>query len=80
VATKYDLEVWIQRSLHDLQGSATLVEVCEWIWRHHRSELEQSGDLFYTWQYDVRWAATRLRGSRLLKAAHDSPRGVWELS
>jgi len=38
------------------------------------------GDLFYTWQYDMRWAATKLRRDGKLKAATRSPKGTWELT
>jgi hypothetical protein len=34
--------------------------IAKWIWEHHEAELRDSGDLFYTWQYDMRWAGTRL--------------------
>jgi len=33
--------------------------------------------IFYSWQYDLRWAAHKLRGVML--AADASPSGVWEL-
>lgn len=35
--------------------------------------------MFYTWQYDVRWAATTLRRTGKLRAAEVLPSGVWEL-
>ena len=39
-----------------------------------------SGDLFYTWRYDIRWAAQTLRDSGVLKPDHEVPRGVWQLA
>jgi len=72
------LREWIVEALESREGSAPLIEVCRHIWRHH-DELWDSGDLFYTWQYDVRWAATDLRGRGILKGQKDSPRGIWEL-
>jgi hypothetical protein len=78
-ATKYELDEWVVEALSELEGSASLVDICRVIWRDHRAELEMSGDLLYTWQYDARWSAHRLRMTARLKPAHESPRGVWEL-
>jgi len=80
VATKYDLEDWVVDVLQKRGGSAPLIEICRLIWRDRESELRASGDLFYTWQYDVRWAAHRLRRRGRLRPADESPRGVWELT
>jgi hypothetical protein len=79
VATKLDLGDWIVEALRAHQGSARLVEICRYVWERHEDELRRSGDLFYTWQYDIRWAATNLRHAGVLKAATVSPIGVWEL-
>ena len=38
-------------------GSAGIVEICKHIWQFHEAEIRNSGDLLYTWQYDMRWAA-----------------------
>jgi hypothetical protein len=44
-----------------LGGEATVVEVAKAIWTKHERDLKASGDLFFTWQYDMRWAAQSLR-------------------
>lgn len=49
-------------------------------WEKYEEELANSGDLFYTWQHDIRWAATHLRDKQILKEAGESPKGVWELN
>ena len=79
MATKYDLEEWVIEVLRRHGGSAYLVDICRWIWTEHEGDLRASGDLLYTWQYDVRWAAHRLRRRGELRAATESRRGVWEL-
>ena len=79
-ATKYELDEWVVEALRELGGSAALVDICRVIWRDHQADLEASGDLLYTWQYDARWSAHRLRMTARLKPAHESPRGVWELA
>jgi hypothetical protein len=80
VAKKGDLVVWLEEALKARSGRGTIVELCREIWQRHETDLRTSGDLFYTWQYDVRWAAYRLRQSGVLKSNADSPRGVWELA
>jgi hypothetical protein len=75
MATKYDLADWVVDALRALGGSASLIAVCRQIWEQHEAELRRSGDLFFTWQYDTRWAAYRLRVQRRLRPASESPRG-----
>ena len=77
--TRSDLTTYVSEALHANGGSATIVEIARRIWDQHRADLETSGELFYTWQYDMRWAATRLREDGKLKPAETSPKGVWEL-
>ena len=79
LADKYVLQDWIVEALRRRGGSATLLEVAGDIWASHEQELRASGNLFLTWQYDMRWAATALRHAGRLRAAGDSARGVWEL-
>lgn len=40
-----------------------MIDVAKHIWANHEDELKRSGDLFYSWQYDMRWAAQNLRGA-----------------
>lgn len=79
MATKHDLQDWIIDALTPLGGSARLVAIARVIWAAHEGELRNSGDLFFTWQYDMRWAANRLRRMGRLRPAEVSPSGVWEL-
>jgi hypothetical protein len=80
MATRYDLEDWVVEALQALGGSATVLDVCQQVWQRHEHDLRASGSLFYTWQYDIRWAAHRLRRRRLLLPSQTSPQGVWELA
>lgn len=64
---------WILEALTELNGSGRLIDVVKTVWKKHQSEIETSGDSFFTWQYDIRWAATMLRKQKKLIA------GVWEL-
>jgi hypothetical protein len=78
MATKHDLEGWILDAVDSYGGSAGIVDIAEHIWVHHESDLRKSGSLFYTWQYDMRWAALKLRKSGELRATANSPTGTWE--
>lgn len=80
MATKEDLQDWVAEAIRSLGGSARLVDVAKHIWNVHESDLRESGNLFFTWQYDMRWAANQLRRKHILKAADISPTGVWELA
>jgi hypothetical protein len=80
MATKYDLEGWLVEALRALGGEGTIPRICEQIWRNHENDLRESGDLFFTWQYDIRWAAQRLRDQRVLVPTAQAPRGFWQLA
>jgi len=80
MASQQDLDDWVHKALADLGGRGTIAEVCKHIWQHHEKELRGSGDLFYKWQYDMRWAADHLRRAGFMKPANVSPKGLWELT
>jgi hypothetical protein len=70
---------WVREALLAYPNGATIVQVAKHIWEHHKEELANSGDLFFTWQYDMRWAATKLRRAKKVRQVGDSQRGIWEL-
>ena len=80
MADKHDLQDWTHAALKKLGGRARLVEVARVIWEDHEPELRESGQMFFTWQYDMRWAANRLRRHGIMRQADQSPLGVWELA
>ena len=80
MASRLDLQDWVIQALRSDGGAATIVEVAKYIWSKHEHELKTSGDLFFTWQYDMRWACTRLRERKIVQAAEISDRGVWRLN
>ncbi len=51
------LKAWVIEALGELGGKGSVVQVAEHIWKHHENDLRAQGDLFYTWQYAMRWAA-----------------------
>ena len=80
MANKNDLKSWVIQALMAQSGSAHIAQVAKHIWDHHDAELRASGDLFYTWQYDMRWAADQLRAENRLKPKPRGDRGPWRLS
>jgi len=79
MANKHDLMDWCIEALQHLGGSAHHVDVAKQVWQMHEHDLRQSGDLFYTWQYDLRWAAQRLRDRGVLERVTGGGKGdgVW---
>ena len=77
---KDDLKDWVFSAIQAHGGEATLVEVAKHIWENHEEELRASGDLFYTWQYDMRWATQYLRDTGKLRPANVCQRGSRELA
>jgi len=73
-----DLQPIVLETLSSPGGRAKLIDVAKYIWKHHEDDISRSGDLFFTWQYDMRWAATRLREAGKIKAP-DKAR-IWELA
>ena len=74
------LKEWVVDALCEVGGAGHLLDVLKGVWKHHEAEIRKSGDMFYTWQYDIRWAATALRHEGRLRSADETPRGTWELT
>ena len=79
MVSKHELATYVVQGLSEMGGQGTLLDVCKWVWDHKEQELRASGDLFYTWQYDIRWAATILRKEGIMLSDEQSPRGLWAL-
>ena len=77
---RHDFVLPVQEALKAHGGRATLVQVCKHVWQHHESDIRKNGDLFFTWQYEVRHAASLLRKSGVMRSKDLSPRGIWELA
>ena len=79
VATRADLTEWVYEAVRENGGQASLLEVAKAIWSKHEAALRGSGDLFFTWQYDMRWSAQTLRNTGKFKAINESPRHIWQI-
>ncbi len=80
MASKEDLQDWVIEALKAKGGQAKVFDVCKYIWDNYEDELKNSGRLLYTWQYDVRWAAQKLRDSGVMKPVRGSKNKPWELA
>ena len=80
MVSKSDLLDWVYEAVKDGGGKSKLVQVAEHIWENHEEDLRKSGDLFFTWQYDMRWAAQYLRDSGKFRPANVCSRGYWEMA
>lgn len=79
MATKQDLESWIVQALREERREMTVVDVARHVWENHEADLRASGDLFYRWQYDLRWAAQNLRNDGVLASKDGRRSGGWSL-
>jgi len=71
---------WVLEALQELGGSAEVIDVSKRVWLNHEDDITESGDLFYTWQYDLRWAAKKLRDAgRLQPSEGRKPHAKWRL-
>ena len=78
--TRLDLSDWIIQALQDLGGSAQIRKVKEHIWQYHDREIIDSGNFHFTWQEDIKWAATQLRSKGVLKKAGETSKNIWTLA
>jgi hypothetical protein len=79
MATRANLVNWVIEAITALGGEAKIARISEYTWKKCEDELKKSGDLFYTWQYDLRWAGLKLRKAKLIETAERSTRGSWWL-
>lgn len=80
MASRADMKDWIVDCLKAKGGKGWPKEVAKYLWENHESEIRASGDLLYSWQYDVRWAAQNLRDAGVLKPVHGRHDLPWELA
>lgn len=71
-----DFKLLILAALKEYKGQAKIHQVCEHVWTHNSSQIMESKQVLYTWQYDIRWAANKLRRENKIVS---EPRGYWKL-
>lgn len=66
----------IIEALRRKNGTASIVEICKYIWDNYEKELRYKGDLFYIWQYEMRWSGEYLSDQDIINRDH----GIWSLN
>jgi hypothetical protein len=59
-------------------GSARIHEIGKYVWDNHQTDLRNAGNLFYKWQYELRWASDQLAHEGKIRKG--PPRGTWHLA
>ncbi|MEI9990143.1 MAG: hypothetical protein WDM86_08900 [Rhizomicrobium sp.] len=80
MANRELLKNWVFDAVKALGGEAQVKDVARHIWENHEAELRKSGDLFYTWQYDMRWAAQHLRRDKRFAPMPGRSNRKWALA
>tara|TARA_X000000950_G_scaffold33062_1_gene35515 strand:- start:142 stop:393 length:252 start_codon:yes stop_codon:yes gene_type:complete len=80
MVTREKLKDWILLCLKVNGGKAWPKDVSKYIWEEYEQDLKASGSLLCTWQYDVRWAAQKLRHDGILKPVNGRRDLPWELA
>jgi hypothetical protein len=80
IIKRKDLTGILEEALISLGGEGKIVEICEYIWFKHKDDLFASGDIFYTWQYDLRMSAKEtLKAKGKVITLKDGKKSVWKL-
>jgi hypothetical protein len=74
------MKEWVIEALQELGGSGEIVEICKKVWEKHKEEITAYEDLFYKWQYEIRWAGDILRKEGKLVSTRKLRRGIWKLT
>ncbi|MBT9448783.1 hypothetical protein ICN84_01690 [Akkermansia glycaniphila] len=86
--TRKDLPNILYQLLQKLGGKASMMTIFREFWKVYGNQLSPTDDMFYTWNYDIRWAATQLRQQKRMRGASTkenthgvpvSPKGIWEI-
>ncbi|MBD9660766.1 hypothetical protein IB226_14935 [Pantoea sp. PNT03] len=80
MVTREIMKEWIIEALNSMNGIGWPRDVAKYVWDNYEGHLRESGDMLYTWQYDLRWAAQSLRDNNKLKAVNKRTDMPWEIS
>ena len=80
IIKRKDLTEILEEALVSLGGEGRIVEICEYIWSKYNNDLLSSGDIFYTWQYDLRMSAKEtLKAEGKIITIKDGNKSIWKL-
>ena len=72
-----EIQPWIVSAIKENGGRATITQVARHIWQRHEHELRSSDEIFFNWQYEMRWGTRNLRRSGDMKPADPAEKGIW---
>jgi hypothetical protein len=80
IIKRKDLTEILEEALVSLGGEGRIVEICEYIWSKYNNDLLSSGDIFYTWQYDLRMSAKEtLKAEGKVITIKEGNKSIWKL-
>ncbi len=79
MSLREQMQPWVLEAVNALGGAGEILEVAKHVWATHEQELIDSGDAFFSWQCEMRWAADQLRKSSKLGFHKKGSRSVWVL-
>ena len=68
---------WVYRAIKAHGGKATILQIAKYIWKNHEEDLRSSDELFYKWQYRMRWAGQKLQMQKRIRKTKKDGLGIW---
>ena len=78
IISKDDLPRLLEDVLKEMNGNGYILDISKKFWIKYKDNITPDNNLFYTWQYDIRWAATELRKNNIM-VRPDLEKGLWTL-
>ena len=79
IVSKDDLPRLLENVLKEMNGNGYILDISKKFWIKYKDNITPDNNLFYTWQYDIRWAATELRKNNIM-VRPDLEKGLWTLA
>ncbi len=75
-----EMEIILIENLKKLGGKSHFVPICRLVWGNHENWIRRSENMLFIWQYELGWAATRLRKKGIMLPDSGLKDGTWELA
>ena len=79
IISKNDLPILLEEVLKEMDGNGYILDISKKFWIKYKDNITPNNNLFYTWHYDIRWAATELRKNNIM-VRPDLEKGLWTLA
>ncbi|MET0249309.1 MAG: hypothetical protein ABW164_06230 [Sphingobium sp.] len=71
------MQLWVIEALQAMDNEGPINNVAKHIWLNHELDLQQAGEHFFSWQYDMRWAAQKLIDKNKLGLRKNGAKSIW---